>query len=343
MGYIAKLISDIDSTHANLGNLIAMCQITVKARKFMLIVSPSGCGKSKAMDYIAQATPDSYKPTSISIASLANKTQLLDGFRSAIIVDDISTIQTPYGRTATITTLSALCYSHRVEPSMAGFDFKIEDFYGSALIGVQPVLLNGLMVAPEWEGSIQDKALRYYHLYRPISPNLGFPTFKLEQGISFDKVNDFEPDIKNENWLALLILADSQWSRARTKEHLIDMLKAIASLEKRTNVINEDYILLVKLLKPMLIENIVATKEQLEGERNLNNNLLALLVEYYTYNGKFALAQIAQDFKLSLSQGYRIMDSQNGYWQQIRKSPSIYQPSKKLALLLKNLHLEVNE
>jgi hypothetical protein len=119
------------------------------------------------------------------------------------------------------------------------------------------------------------------------------------------------------------------------------MLKSIAALEHRKDVINDDLILLKKLLKPMSVENVIVEKNQLEGDRNLDNNLLALLTEYYTYNGEFYLNNVAQDYKISLSQCYKIMQSQNGNWQQISKSPTIYMPSKKLLNILKLYNLEV--
>lgn len=341
MTYIENLIDDVEKTHANFGNLVAVCQIIVKSRKFALIVSPSGCGKSRAMEYLGKNTSGSYMPTSLSMASLQNKVDLLSSFRSVIVIDDIAVIQTPYARNATITTLSALCYNHRVEPSMAGYDFAVEDFYGSALIGIQPVMLRDLMLAPEWEASIQDKALRYYHMYRPLKPNISLPLAQIKNGIDFDSVVDFEPEVENRYWGNLVTLCDCQWSRARVKEHVKDMLKAIASLEGRRNVIVDDYKLLYKLLRPMSIENTVVTKEQLEGERYLDNNLLALLVEYYTYGGEFPLAQIAVDYKLSMSQCYRIMQQQRGYWQQVSKSPTVYVPTKQLAQILKSLDLEI--
>ncbi len=265
----------------------------------------------------------------------------LTSFRSVIVVDDIATTQTDYARKTTITTLAALCYTHRIESIMQGINYAIEDFYGSALIGIQPILLRNLMLLEEWDASIQDKTLRFYYLHRPIKPCLTPPLAKIEKGIDFDNVKDFEPDIYNKDWQKLLALGDSQWSRARAKEHLKDLLKAIASLESRTTIVDNDYILLVQLLKPMAIENMVVVKEQLEGERYLDNNLLALLAEYFTYGGEFALAQVAQDYKLSLSQAYKIMASQNGYWQQVSKSPTVYKPSKKLVELLSILGIGV--
>lgn len=347
MGYIKTMIAEVNKTHPNLGELTAISQIVIKARKFMLIVSPSGCGKSRVMEYLGKNTQDSWSPMSLSISSLGNKVERLTGFRSAIFVDDIATIQTTYSRTTTITTLSGLCYTHRVEPSMTGFDFCIEDFYGSAIIGIQPVILKDLMLAPEWDASIQDKALRYYHLYRPTHPKISLPEFEIKHGIQFEKVLDFEPDTSNEKWQKLVDLGLSQWSIARTKEHMIDFLKGIAALENRREVILSDYDLLFHLLKPMALENIAVVKEQLEGERYLDNNLLALLTEYYTYKGQFSLAQVAIDFKMphrsemSLSQVYRIIASQNGNWKQIQKSPTIFIASKALENMLKSYDLEV--
>lgn len=341
MSYIEELINKINDTHNNLGQLIAVCQIIVKARKMMLIVSPSGCGKSTAISLVAKQTPDSMLPDRLSIAGLCVMADKLTSFRSGIFVDDIATTQTPYARKTTITTLAALVYTHRIQSIMQGIEYTIEDFYGSALIGIQPILLRDLMLLEEWDASIQDKALRYYHLFRPLVPALSLPNVKLNKGIDIDNIGDFEPDYKNKYWRKLVNLADSQWSRARAKEHLKDMLKAVAALEERRNVIDSDYILLSRLLKPMAIENIVVLKEQLEGERYLDNNLLALLAEYYTYGDTYSLAQIALDYKLSLQQCYKIMASQNGYWKQVSKKPTLYSPSTKLKQMLNAFDLEV--
>ena len=340
MGYIENLIDDVNITHPTMGNLVAVLQIAVKARKMVLVVSPSGCGKSTAMSLIAKNMSGSMMPDRLSVAGLATIADKLCSFRSVVVVDDIATTQTDYARKTTITTLASLCYTHRIESIMAGIEYSIEDFFGSALVGIQPILLRNLMLLDEWDASIQDKALRYYHLYRPLSPTLTLPIVKLNNGIDIDVIDDFEPDVTNKNWHILMRLADSQWSRARSKEHLRDMLKAIAGLENRKNVIADDYVLLATLLKPMGIESMIVVKEDLEGERYLDNNLLALLTEYYTYRGEYALGQVALDYKLTLSQCYRIMGTQNGNWQQISKSPTIYRPSKKLAVELKNLSLE---
>lgn len=343
MGNITDLITGINKTHGGLGELVAVLQIAVKARQLVLVVSPSGCGKSTAMTTIYKSIPDSIMPDRLSIAGLCGMADKLTGYRSVIVVDDIATTQTDYARKTTITTLCALVYTHRIESMMMGIEYQIEDFHGSSLIGIQPILLRNLMLLEEWDASIQDKALRYYHLYRPTSPTISLPEIQLIKGLDFEKIQDFEPDTKSATWHKLVTLGYSQWSKARTKEHLMDMLKGMAALENRIEVIHDDYVLLAELLKPMAIENIVVVKEQLEGERYLDNNLLALLAEYYTYKGEFALAQVAQDYKLSIAQCYKIMGQQNGSWQQISKSPTIYKPSKKLLAILETYNLGVKE
>lgn len=343
MSNIRNLIENVELTHEGLGNLVAILLISSKAKKLTLVVSPSGCGKSTAMSVIGNKMPNAIRPDRISVAGLCAIADRLTSFRSVIVVDDIATTQTDYARKTTITTLVALVYTHRIESVMANIAYEIEDFHGSALIGIQPILLRDLMLSQEWDASIQDKALRYYHLNRPLKPVIGLPKVDLPQGIDIENIEEFEPNIEDKNWIKLQALGDSQWSRARSKEHLKDMLKAIASLEARRKVEFEDYALLAELLKPMAIENIVVEKEQLEGDRLLDNNLLALLCEYYTYGGKFALAHIASDYKLSLSQCYRIMQGQNGYWQQISKSPSVFQPSSRLKEILKQYSLEIKK
>ena len=197
--YLDNLINEVDITHKNLGKLIAVCVLSVKAHKFTFIVSPPGCGKSTAMDFVSKQTPDSWSPLNLSIASLGNKVDRLTSFRSGVFLDDLAVIQTDYGRRSTVTTLSALCYNHRVEPSMIGSDFAIEDFYGSAIVGIQPRILRNLMLEAEWGSHVKDKALRYYHLYRPDEPFIGLPPVKIDYGIDFDDV-DFEPDIESSEY-----------------------------------------------------------------------------------------------------------------------------------------------
>jgi hypothetical protein len=341
MSYVRNLIDDVNASHIGLGNLVAVCQIILKAKKMALIVSPSGCGKSVAMDFSTIGLKNKIAPDRLSMAGLKGLEKALNDFEGAIVVDDISTTGTDYARIAIIGVLVALVYTHHVESFMVGSEYDIQNFNGSALVGVQPVWLKNLMLDGQWEGSIQDKCLRYYHLVRPTSPNLILPSAQIESGIEFNLVRDFTPDVENIYWKKLVQLGIMQWSKARCKQHLIDYLKAISALEGRDVVEADDYEVLENLLRPMAFETIATVKYDFEGEKKLDNNLLALVTEYNTYRGQFSLAQVAMDYKLTVDHCYKIMKGQSLYWEQISKSPTIYKPSKSFIETLKKYKLEI--
>ena len=343
MSYLEDLIEEVNKTHPGLGELVATCQIVVKAKKMMLVVSPSGCGKSTAMRIIGKHTPEAIMPDKFSLTGIHSRVEVLSNFNSVVIVDDMATTETKEARRATITCLVALTYMHRIEICMAYGDYTIDNFNGSALVGIQPYLLRELMYSENWQVNTRDKTLRYYHLKRPIKPNEELLTMKLEYGINIDKVKDFEPNYQDRNWQNLTRLGHCQWSNARVHEHVKAYLKAISALENRVEVVSTDYDLLCRLLAPMAIEQIVTSKEELESPTELNKDLLAMLTEYYTYNNAMSLGQIALDFGLGLSSCRKIMSSQNGYWQQVSKSPTIYKASAELVKVLKHYNLVIKE
>lgn len=341
MTYLLSLADRINQTHCGLGDFTAMCVLATKARKLLLAISPSGCGKSTSMDFVGKHLPNALIPDRISAAGLEPLAEKLTGFKSAIIVDDIATTQSEYARKTTVTTLAALCYTHHVYSAMQGSEYEITNFQGSALVGIQPILLKSLMLLPEWDASIQDKSLRYYHLRRPISPRKGIPQVHIDWGMDLDDV--VQPELDNSNnelWQSLITLGGSQWSIARTSEHMSDLLKASAALDKRDTVMDCDYETIQHLCAPMAFENIAVKKDDFEGDRFLDNNLCAVLTEYYTYQGEVALGQLAIDYHLSVSQAYKIMETQTENWQQVSKSPTIYTPSKTLLASLKRYGLE---
>jgi hypothetical protein len=342
--YLRNLIAEINETHVGLGELVAMCQLAVTAHKALLIISPSGCGKSTAMKYVGLAyTDDVIKLISTSRAGLGKIADELTNSEKTIIVEDLSTTTTSYARETTMTALSAICYDHEINSVMGGEDgqYKIDNFHGSALIGIQPKLLKELLCSVVWETTIKDKVIRYYHLRRPIEPNLKYPTFMLKDDADISKVADFEPDKKDPLWLGLLRIGYTQFSRARAKEHIVDLLKANAALDSRIEVEQQDFEMLAALLKPLVFEVIAMTKLELEGELILDDNLLLLLTEYFSYGGQVSLTQIATDHQVTLQQCYRIMRSESVDWDEISKSPTGYRPSKTLLALLKKYNLEV--
>lgn len=344
MSYLCNFIHEINQSYPHLGELSAVCQLTIEAKKVCLVVSPSGCGKSTAMKFVVRQYSDVLEATQISTAWFSRTPERFNSFRGTIFIDDISSINYEAMRLNTFNTIVTLCHEHRIEPHSYIVDFTIEDFYGASLIGIQPKLLRNFMLETIWETQIQDKTLRYYYMYRPLKPKKEPPNLKIRKGIGIDKVEDFEPNTELESWQKLVYLGNMQWSRGRIKEHITDYLKAIASLEHRNRVIPDDYDLLAYLLKPMAIEGLAAQKQELDSDRILDNNLLLLLTEYYSYNGKFSLDDLSLDHKgITHQQADRIMISGNNrvFWQKISKSPTYFTASNELKKLLIAYGLEV--
>ncbi|GAI79683.1 unnamed protein product, partial [marine sediment metagenome] len=73
------------------------------------------------------------------------------------------------------------------------------------------------------------------------------------------------------------------------------------SLDKRGEVNLSDFRLLINLLAPLRVESLVTDKRELETQRYLASNQLAILTEWATY-GSFTLRQLARDYHLSQSQ-----------------------------------------
>lgn len=336
MHYLSEVARDVDKSHPRLGNLAAVTMLTIKASKLLIIVSPRGCGKSRVTSFVGMQYPDHSIQDRLSVANLGKLQSTFTGFRSVVIVDDIAKTQTPYARITTVTTLAELIYSHYCVSHMSGMDYEITDFYGSALINVQPVLLRECIKSAEWEASMQDKSLRYYHLYRPVTPNPMPPSLVLDWGYELDKVE--KPTMKGKLANKLFAIGEVQWGLARLQEHISDLLRACAALDRRHTVNTSDYRVLIKALTPMVIESLVMTKTEFEADRRFNSNELAILTEYMTY-GNFTLTQISRDYKLSESQCRRIIDEYAQDWVVVLKSPTTYSASPALRRRLKEVGL----
>lgn len=334
--YLREVVDDIDKSHPGLGKLVVVSMLSVKARKLLLVVSPRGCGKSRVSSFIGTETGDCLLEDRLSVAGLVGLKDVLTGFKGVIVVDDIAKTQTSYARITTITTMAELVYSHYCSSHLSKLHYEIDNFYGSAIINIQPVLLKSLVQSTEWEASIQDKSLRYYHLRRPLDPNPEPPGIKLAWGEDYDKVE--KCTMKGVLAIELERLLEPQWGLSRLREHCLDLLRACAALDSRTSVTQRDYYLLLDVLKPLAIEKLIMDKADLESKRYLHSNKLAVLTEFITY-GQFTLKQLARDYKVSETQAYRIMAEMDKEWRIVAKSPTTYAPTEDLTSELRRLKL----
>jgi hypothetical protein len=335
MHKLETMINATESTHKHLGDLVAFEAIIVKCKKLLLVVSPHGCGKSRASDYIGTQTPKAKIIDRLSVAGLAGlaEEEGFSDFNDVILVDDMAKSQGKYARIATMTTLAELIYSHYIHSLMRGMSFDIINFNGSAIVNIQPVILKELVESDEWEASMQDKAVRYYHLYRPQSPVNGMPEVKIDWGIDLQLVN--EPDNDSLIFKNFMRENKGQWTLARTKEHLSSFLRASAALDGREYVSMCDYCLVSRLIKPLRWESLVMDKKDFESGRYLDNNQLSLITQMVTY-GKFTIEQISDDFGLSTSKAYDLMEQHSEDWEKVSGHPARFAPSP---LLMKRMRI----
>lgn len=336
MHYLRNTINTIDKTHPHLGNPVALAMLTIKAKKLLLLVSPRGCGKSRVTSFVGLSYPQHLLQDRISVAGLMYLQDEFTGFTGVVVVDDLAKTQTHYARVTTMTTLAELIYSHYCESNLSGARFSITDFYGAAVVNVQPVLLRELVTSTEWEASMMDKSIRYYHMFRPLHPNPLPPAVKLEWGYDIKKVK--VPELDGKLGRPLLKIGETQWGLSRLREHISDLLRASAAFDKRTEVTKADYSLLKALLRPLMVELLCSSKTELESGRKFQADRLAILTEYCTY-GNFTLEHLATDYKLAPSHCYRIMSKYGDDWQPISKHPTTYAPTERLAEKIKEVGL----
>ena len=337
MHQLDEVIANIESTHSGLGKAVAMAILCIKARQCLIMVAPSGCGKSVITDAIKIAHPNAVALLSITRAKLKDYAEVFSNFFGVVLMDDMAGAGSMYERKDTIAAFCQLCYSHTVSKHTFVSDFEIVNFFGAAVMNIQPALLAEVYQYPEWEGLIQEKTLRYYHLYRPTKPNSTKPDIKIDWGIDLDLVHTPRHDYKL--YPTLWGIACIQWSDARALEHLDVLLKSLAALDRRQDVNNNDLILLHKLIKPMTVERYVFSKSGFETGRWMNNNLCAVLVEFASWKD-INIDRISRDYKVSPSTVYRLLAEIKEWFVDSQVKSKMLIPKPELKKVLKEAGVE---
>lgn len=335
MHKIRSLIKEIDKTHKRLGQMIATNLVAAKAKKCILNISPSGCGKSSATDMTFMILKDmSIKYTSLTLAGLMRIRDQLTNYSGAIIIDDLGAEKSMWSRISTITVLATLVHTHNVHKITQAGELQLTNFYGSASLNIQPVMMNSIVQGEDWIAVIRDKVLRYYHLVRPTNPKNFIPDVSMEWGEPLDRVE--QPSMKGRLWYQLVAIGLTQWSFARVKEHMPAMLRACAALDNRTKVSTADYRLLIKLLKPMQTERYLLSSYGFEYGRSFLNNVYCILVEIVSHRDP-TLGTIAEDYKVSPSTVERIIATMPDWCWIKANSPKRVLPTDETKKILKTI------
>ena len=313
MHSIRKLIRQIDQTHKGLGAMIAMNIICAKAKMCILNVAPAGCGKSVSTDAVTGMLGEvGRRYTSLTLAGLKHEMDELKQFSGHMLIDDLGGEKSEWSRISTVTVLANLIYGHYVKKVTYTGVIGIENFYGSASLNIQPILMQSIVGDSDWIAVIRDKVLRYYHLIRPLKPEIYLSNPTIDYTIPLQEV--MNPTHKGKLWYQLISISLTQWSYGRILEYLPKLLKACASLDSRTHVTQEDYHLLIKLMKPMQLERYIVTSYGFESGRAFDNNTYCIFVELASH-GQPTIEDICEDYKVSPETVTRLIQgSPNWCW-----------------------------
>lgn len=331
MHALQAIEQEINATHPGLGRLVACVVMTYSARKTMLIVAPAGTGKSSSTQAVKELVKDVFVLDSVTRNGMQSISKDLNGSNALWIVDDLGKIDTHYNRVSTISSFCELVYSHFVSKHAQGVSLSIEDFRGSAVINCQPGPLRKIVETSEWEATIQDKTLRYYHLFRPSTPARAKPLITPRLIPLIKEDDSFEPS--GPKWEVLSRLGLVQWSRARTNEHMADFVRAAALIDGRDSVDDTDYDIVLRILTPMVAERFLMNKTELDGSRSFNASLNLLMVECASF-GEFPLSLIEETYKVSEAVALALMRSMNSYVDVKTNSPSIVVPKERMQRIL---------
>lgn len=332
MHALSTIEQEVNATHSGLGRLVAAIVLCYSARKTLLIVAPAGTGKSSSTQAVKDLVKDVYVLDSVTRNGMQTLSKELNGSQSLWIVDDLGKVDTHYNRVATITSFCELVYSHYVEKHAQGVSLRISDFSGSAVINCQPGVLKRVIETNEWESTIADKTLRYYHLFRPIAAERTRPVITPRQIPLIKPQDNFNPTDKL--WDTLMRLGLVQWSRARSTEHMADFLRAAALIDGRNTVTHADYDEVLRILTPMVAERFLMEKSELDGGRMFNASLNFLMVECASY-GSFPLDIIVENYKVNEAVARGLMRSMNNYVDVQTNSPTMVIPKDNMQRILK--------
>ena len=99
MHKLAQMIKDVNRTHKQLGQLVAMNMLAAKAKKTILNVAPSGCGKSVASQSSANMLQERAKYyTSLTLAGLVHLKKEISNYDGHIMIDDLGAEKSTWSR-----------------------------------------------------------------------------------------------------------------------------------------------------------------------------------------------------------------------------------------------------
>lgn len=305
MHKLKEIENEVNGSHSGLGRFLTFNLLCAYANQCVLNVAVAGIGKSTC----TWTLKDLFGNNAIILDSITRSgfkyiADELTGFSGVVIVDDLGKVDTQYSRMATVSSFAELVYSHFIKKMTYAIEIDIQGFHGAALMNIQPVLMEMLTNRPEWEAVIRDKTIRYYHLQRPLNPRKHHPRLIVPERVDLDTINfEMEP---GEVYFDLLQLGLTQWSYARTVEHIDDLVRAAAMLDGRDAVKITDMEVVHHLLLPMLLERWYFKKYAFESHIHFDDDAMCIMTELASFK-TVTIEQVCVDFKVTPQTCYTLL------------------------------------
>lgn len=305
MHRLKEIEQEVNETHPGLGRFLTFNLLCTYANQCVLNVAVAGIGKSTCTWTMKEIfDKNAIILDSITRSGLKFIANDLCGFTGVVIIDDLGKVDTQYSRMATVSSFAELVYSHFIKKMTYTIEIEINDFRGAALMNIQPVLMELLTNRPEWEAVIRDKTVRYYHLQRPLNPRKHHPRLIVPERTDLNAIL-YEPE-PSPVYFELLQIGLTQWSYARTVEHIEDMCKAAAMLDSREVVTQEDMEAVKHLLGPMILERWLFKKFAFESHIHFDDDAMCILTEFASFPS-VSVEQVCTDFKVTPQTCYSLM------------------------------------
>ena len=289
----------IEKTHKGLGNCCAFLKLATAARKCIVIVGSHGSGKTTAVEAVHTHTPQNQRIAidSITRSGLKKLEGVLTNYTGSLIVGDLGGIDTQYSVQESLKVLGLLAYEHSLSKLNVSMDLEITNFHGSCLTTVQPVAMRYVIQGTQWDAVLADKTIRYYHIRKPQKPNLKPITATIKPKSDFNSIKITPAAVARARHVTSNTI--TQWSDARSEEHLLDLFRSAAAYRGGNAVTAVDIETALALMRPLYLENYLLDRFDLEGKLFFRNYDFAVLSQLATW-GKIDLIKMCRDYKVSL-------------------------------------------
>ena len=321
---LLNVYNNVEDTHKGLGRLAVVEVLSDASNRSLLVIGSSGTGKSTVMKWLGKhVTRKKIIRDAVTVTGLRHLQKELNNVEATILIDDLSKGGTPYSQVQTVMSLGELVYTGYIFKTTSTVNFGISNFRGSAIMNCQPLLLRRVIKNEEFETDIRDKVIRWYHLKRPITPKLSIPTDNIRHQYRTFNVTIPLNIYDNQLYDDAYGMFRFEFSDARAEEHLQAWLRASAYLNGRDKVNEADLYLIFQLSRNFQFEFVLMNKDNLEGRREMNVNLIPIITTINTFKS-YPFTRMLMDYGVKTRRLYEIIKETSNYVDTVKGKDDVY-------------------